>query len=152
MLTLLWRLAVVMVAGYGISGCGATLNQLPATSADAFALDPRTLDRGKAVETLTVQASADQTLTASQQALAAAGFVIEAPASTAERRCGSRESGQDEGMTWACFYVRGSAPEQTAVRVVTATPRQLSALGEGRAYPRELAAALRERLASLQAR
>src|SRR5687768_16971049 len=119
MLSPLWRLAVVIGVSSTLIGCGVSLQQLPDTSADAFALDPRTLDHRLGLETLTVGASPAEALTAADEALGTAGFVLEAPAATAERRCGSRQNALGEGTTWACFYVRGQPPEHTAVRVVT---------------------------------
>jgi hypothetical protein len=107
MISLLWRLAVVISVSSTIISCGASLQQLPDTAADAFALDPRTLDHRTGVETLTVHALPAEVLTAAEEALGSAGFVREAPAATAERRCGSRQSTLGEGTTWACFYVRG---------------------------------------------
>jgi hypothetical protein len=152
MSALLWKLAVVIVAGSGVVGCGATLEQLPITAADAFALDQQTLDHHLDIDTFTVQASRDGALTAAEEALARAGFLVEAPASTAERRCGSRQSSLGGGTTWACFYVRRQPPDQTTVRVVTATWQPLSAIAGGRASTRELASALKVRLADQRAR
>jgi len=150
MLRVLWRLTVLTIVSSALLGCSPTLEQLPATAATAFALDPQPRERGTQIETLTVQASLPQALAAAQGALVAVRFVIEAPASTTERRCGSRIGSQDEGTTWACFYVRSEAPDRTAVRLVTASRQALSAITGTRAYPEELLAAFRERLASLQ--
>lgn len=110
MLSPLWRLVVVIGASSTLIGCGASLQQLPDTSADAFALDPRTLDHHLGMETLTARTSPDEALSAAEEALGAAGFVREAPATTAERRCGSRQNTLGEGTTWACFYVRSRPP------------------------------------------
>ena len=150
MLRALWRLAILTIASSAMLGCSPTLEQLPVTAAAAFALDPQAPERGRWVEELTVQASIPQALTAAQEALAAVRFIIEAPASTAERRCGSRAGSQDEGTTWACFYVRREAPDRTAVRLVMASRQAFSAITGTQAYPDELIAAFRERLAGLQ--
>jgi hypothetical protein len=152
MLSPLWRLAVVISVSSTLIGCGASLQQLPDTSADAFALDPRTLDHRLGIETLTVRALPADALAAADEALATAGFVLEAPAATAERRCGSRQNTFGEGTTWACFYVRPQPPEQTTVRVVTAAWRPLAAVAGGQTHPRALASAFQRRLADVQGR
>jgi hypothetical protein len=150
MLSPLWRLVVVISVCSTLIGCGASLQQLPATSADAFALDPRTLDHRLGMEALTVRASPAEALTAADEALGTAGFVLEAPAATAERRCGSHQNTFGEGTTWACFYVRPQPPEQTTVRVVTVTWRPLEAIAGGKTYPQALASAFQGRLANVQ--
>ena len=152
MLSPLWRLAVVISVSSTLIGCGASLQQLPDTSADAFALDPRTLDHRLGMETLTVRASPAEALTAADEVLGTAGFVLEAPAATAERRCGSRQNTFGEGTTWACFYVRPQPPEQSTVRVVTATWRPLGAIAGRQTYPQALASAFQGRLATVQGR
>jgi hypothetical protein len=152
MISHLWRLAVVISVSSSLIGCGASLQQLPDTSADAFALDPHTLDHHMGIETLTVRASPPEALTAAEEALGTASFVLEAPAATAERRCGSRQSTLGEGTTWACFYVRGQPPEETTVRVVTATWRPLGAIASRQTYPQELVSAFQGRLANVQGR
>jgi hypothetical protein len=152
MLSLLWRLAAVISVSSTLIACGASLQQLPDTAADAFALDPRTLDHRMGIETLTVRASPPEALTAAEEALGTTGFVLEAPAATAERRCGSRQSIFGEGTTWACFFVRGQPPEQTTVRVVTVSWRPLGAIAGKQTYPEELASAFQGRLANVQGR
>jgi hypothetical protein len=152
MLSLLWRLAVVISVSCTLIGCGASLQQLPDTSADAFALDPRTLDHPLGMETLTAWVAPVEALIAADEALGAAGFVLEAPAATAERRCGSRQNALGEGTTWACFYVRPEPPEQTTVRVVTATWRPLGGTAGGQTSPKALASAFQGRLADMQGR
>ena len=147
-----WSLTVVISVSFALTGCGASVQQLPGTSADAFALDPRTLDHRLGVETLTVRASPAEAMTAADEALGATDFVLEAPAATAERRCGSHQNTFGEGTTWACFYVRGQPPEQTIVRVVTATWRPLGAIAGGQTYPKALASAFQGRLADVQGR
>jgi len=152
MLSPLWRLVVVISVSSTLIGCGASLQQLPETAADAFALDPRTLDHRLGMEAFTVRASPAEALTSAEEALGTAGFVLEAPAATAERRCGSRQNSFDEGTTWACFYVRRQPPEQMTIRVVTATWRPLNVITGGQTDPQALASAFQGRLTNVQGR